>query len=259
MAPVATHLALALALGLSSAPSPAEIERARELYDNGRTLYEEGSWDGAILAFEASFELSGDINLLYNISLAYDRKGDYEKAIEYLDRYRAMAPEGERAKLEHRREVLEARLQKKKDEQTATQETKRDPPSKPPPKPPPDTPQDKPVDDRLFGPAAWTLTAVGIAGYAVGIGFGASSLSRTNAAQDQCADGNGPVLCMDAARDDVRRSKNHAIGADVGFAIGAAATVAVIVIVAVKASRRKKARAAKAQARAIPGGVRVRF
>jgi tetratricopeptide (TPR) repeat protein len=247
----------ALPTAVHAGPSPADIERARELYDNGRTLYEEGSWDGAILAFEAAFELSADINLLYNISLAYDRKGDYQQAIAYLDRYRALAAEDERSKLEHRRKVLEARLKKQKDEEAKREAETPDleEPDQPPEPQPPPGQKDEPERERLFGPGAWALTGIGIAGYAVGIGLGASSLTRTRAAQTQCADGNGPVLCMDTARPDVRRAKNHAIGADVGFAVGAAATLAVIIIVAVKASRRKKSQTAHV----IPGGVQVRF
>ena len=225
-------------------PSQADIERARELYDNGRTLFAEGSWEGAIIAFEQAYELSGDINLLYNISLCHDRSGDYEQAIVYLDRYRALAPQEERSKLEERRAVLEARLQKQRETEAeaAEKEATEDTPAPPPPS------TDTAERERVYGPAAAALTAVAVAGWAVGIGFGASSLQATRAADERCADG----LCMDAVRDEVRRSRTHAIGADVGFAIGAAATIALVVVLAVKASRlRKRDRAGTAPSTAL--------
>jgi tetratricopeptide (TPR) repeat protein len=226
-------------------PSQAEIERARVLYDNGRTLYAEGSWDGAIIAFEQAFELSGDINLLYNISLCHDRKGDYEQAIVYLDRYRALAPEDERGKLEQRRAELEARLQKQREAAAAPAKATEEEVTPPPPRPA----ADEAPRERVFGPAAIALTTVAVAGWAIGIGFGASSLQGTRAAEDGCGDG----LCMDVVREDVKRSRSHAIGADVGFAIGAAATVALVVVLAVKAARMKK------RDRAEPTALRLRF
>jgi tetratricopeptide (TPR) repeat protein len=226
-------------------PSPAEIERARVLYDNGRTLYAEGSWDGAIIAFEQAFELSGDINLLYNISLCHDRKGDYEQAIVYLDRYRALAPEDERSKLEQRRAELEARLQKQREAAATPAKTTEDEVKPPPPR----APAEDAPRERVFGPTAIALTTVAVAGWAIGIGFGASSLQGTRAAEDGCGDG----LCMDVVRQDVKRSRSHAIGADVGFAIGAAATVALVVVLAVKAARLKK------RDRAAPTALRLRF
>ena len=213
-------------------PSQAEIERARVLYENGRTLYAEGSWDGAIIAFEQAFELSGDINLLYNISLCHDRKGDYEQAIVYLDRYRALAPADERGKLEQRRAELEARLQKQREAEAARAKEAAAEDAPPPPSPP----EEDAPRERVFGPTAVALTSIAVAGWAIGIGFGVSSLQGTRAAEDGCGDG----LCMDVVREDVKRSRSHAIGADVGFAIGAAATVALVVVLAVKAVRMKK-------------------
>jgi tetratricopeptide (TPR) repeat protein len=243
---LAASLALCIAGG-GWGPSEADIERARVLYDNGRTLYAEGSWDGAILAFEQAYELSGDINLLYNISLCHDRKGDYAQAIEYLDRYRALAPEEERGKLEERRAVLEARLSKQREDEAAAAAAEPEPElDDTEPQPQRDDDRSKP---RVFGPAAAALTAVAVAGWAVGIGFGVSSLQGTRAAEDGCGDG----LCMDAVRDDVRRSRTHAIGADVGFAIGAAATLALVVVIAVKAVRIKKE---TPRVSATPGGFR---
>jgi tetratricopeptide (TPR) repeat protein len=107
---------LLLSLGLAfaplrvSAPPPprrptgdekaANLKRAEELYRNGERLYTEGSYESAILAFQESYELSKEPQLLYNIGNAYERLGDFANSRRYLDQYRAFAPgEGARGAL----------------------------------------------------------------------------------------------------------------------------------------------------------------
>lgn len=247
-------VALALCVGLSlvsmprvaiAAPTDQEMARARQLYENGRRLYEEGSYDGAILAFKKAYELSEDTNLLYNISLSYDRLGEFEQSIEYLDRYRALAPEDEQDELKRKRQSLQRRLDKQRAfeaeaaaaeaERKAREAAQSSEPVTPPPPPPED---DKPRGPRVYGPAAWGLTAATGVSAAFGIGFGASSLSATRRAEDQCQDD----VCRDDVEGDIQRSRNHAIVADVAFGVAAASAVALIVVVSVNAARAKKAR-----------------
>lgn len=238
------------------APSESEVERARELYENGRRLFEEGSYEGAILAFERAYELSGEGNLLYNIALAYDRLEQFDRAIEYLDRYRGLAPASERDELRRRRDSLQKRLEKQRaraaeagervqdggDEDTSddTSEPAFAPIASDTPEPTPSAPR----RSRIYGPAAWGLTATAAVGFAIGIGFGVGSVTRANDAQDECIDG----LCPTAARADVDASRRHAIVADVGFAVGALAAIGVVTVVAVKAVRAKREREVGTQA-----------
>ena len=90
-------------------PSAEELARARELSENGETLYAEGSYDAAIAAFKSAYEKSGDAVLLYNIALAYDRAGKFDEALEYLEYYRAFAPADERESLAAREDSLRKR------------------------------------------------------------------------------------------------------------------------------------------------------
>ena len=104
----------ALALTLSStalaqAPS-ADTARAKELFDNGALLYDEGNYQAAILAFQESYNLSKAPVLLYNIANGYERLGDLKAARDTLNTYRAVAPAEERAALERRIANLEERL-----------------------------------------------------------------------------------------------------------------------------------------------------
>ena len=68
-----------------SNPSAEDLDRAKELFENGKALYSEGSYDAAIAAFKRAYANSGDPVLLYNIALAYDRAGDYDGALENLE------------------------------------------------------------------------------------------------------------------------------------------------------------------------------
>jgi tetratricopeptide (TPR) repeat protein len=242
------------------APSPDDVERARVLDENARQLYDEGAYEGAILAWKKAYELTEYNNLLYNISMAYDRAGDFEKALEYLDRYRALASPEERPQLERKKKSLKARLdkQKKDAEAAAAAEADADDPAEDTPPPPPEeatdtgAPEAKPP--RLFTPAAWALTGVGALGFGLGIGFGAASLAATRRAKDGCT---GDGLCSTNVKSEVARARQNAIVADVGIAIGAVCTVAVVALVAVQAKKRKQARAAAMAPVILPGGAGV--
>lgn len=88
----------------------ADDLRAREIYRNGATLYSEGNYEEAIVAFEEAYRLSGRHELLINVANAQERLGEIEAAIEALNRYRIFAHPDERASLARRVESLQARL-----------------------------------------------------------------------------------------------------------------------------------------------------
>ncbi|MEN0065312.1 MAG: tetratricopeptide repeat protein [Myxococcota bacterium] len=74
------------------APDPeVMLERAKVLFTNGKRLYDEGAYEAAIEAWETSYGLSQRSGLLFNLSNAYERLGNYSKALELLNRYRAQA------------------------------------------------------------------------------------------------------------------------------------------------------------------------
>jgi tetratricopeptide (TPR) repeat protein len=100
----------ALALAQDEPTPSADDERARELFQNGRVLHEEGRYEDAIAAWEEGYRLSKRPLFLYNIGNAYEKLGDLEHAIEYFNRYRAFAPEEERVTLERKIRALEERV-----------------------------------------------------------------------------------------------------------------------------------------------------
>ena len=91
-------------------PTAEERVRAAELYENAAILYEEGSYDAAIIAFRASLALSGEPALHYNIASCLERLGLWEEALAELNLYRAFAPSEERERLERRMRMLEDKL-----------------------------------------------------------------------------------------------------------------------------------------------------
>lgn len=244
-----------------SNPSRADIKRAREMFDNGATLFAEGSYDGAIEAFRRAFQLSGEANCLFNIALAYDRMDRFDEAIEYMQYYRAYAPKRDHAAIAERIESLETRKQKAQDEAAraaaeaaavaaaqaaaaAEEAAKRE--------------QQAEADEpKVFGPLAIAGTAVAIAGFGVATGLGIASLRRKDDAASACGLGpDGDRFCPAQVADDLRAHRRLAIGADVCIGIGAVGAITAIAVVAVAVAKRKR------DARAIawsPGHLWVRF
>ncbi|MBT3218232.1 MAG: hypothetical protein HN348_04020, partial [Proteobacteria bacterium] len=97
-------------------PSAAEIERAKELYTNGRALFAEGDYENAMIAFEAAYAIDQQPLLLYNMASALERSGKLKEAVEKLNKYRAFAKTDERDQLERRIRNLEKRIEEQANE-----------------------------------------------------------------------------------------------------------------------------------------------
>lgn len=93
-----------------SGPSPEEMERAKQLYENGDRLYNEAQYEAAIVAFREVLQITGQQELLYNIASAQERKGDLQAAIDTLNQYRIYAPPDEQSSLDRKLRTLERRL-----------------------------------------------------------------------------------------------------------------------------------------------------
>lgn len=121
--------AFALLLGLAQ-PAFAQddtVDRARaaELFANGSRLYEDGLYEQAIVAFEASYEVSKEPALFFNIANAYERMGEPAKALDALNRYRPFVTADKRASLDRRVLALEARIKAEKAKADAAAEQAR--------------------------------------------------------------------------------------------------------------------------------------
>ena len=76
-------------------------DAAKAAYDAARVLYEDGDYAGALLGFQRSYDLSGDLNSLWNMALCEKSLRRYARAIRLLEKYRVEG--GERLSEQDRR------------------------------------------------------------------------------------------------------------------------------------------------------------
>ena len=94
--------ALVVAPGTARAanrPEPAPSETAAELKARADAAMDGGAFADAITSYRASYEISGNPALLYNIGNAYERLGDYPRALAYLEQFSLVAPLDLRARV----------------------------------------------------------------------------------------------------------------------------------------------------------------
>ena len=70
-------------------PSRPMIEAAQAHYLSGARFFESGSYDAALVEFEAAFRLSGESDFLFNMSWTHEKAGRIKEAIDYAVRYQA--------------------------------------------------------------------------------------------------------------------------------------------------------------------------
>jgi hypothetical protein len=63
------------------APSTADVERAKERFQKGVTLFKERSFDAALAEFQKAYELAPDYRLLYNLAQIQMERHDYVNAL----------------------------------------------------------------------------------------------------------------------------------------------------------------------------------
>ncbi len=83
---------LLLACAVAS-PVRADEKEAERLYLKGLDLYQQRRYDEAIAAYLGGYSASRRPGFLYNIALAYGKKGDCRAASEYYQRYLEREPQ----------------------------------------------------------------------------------------------------------------------------------------------------------------------
>ena len=93
-------------------PSETDVELARTHFGTAEAYYERGEYGLALENFQRAFDLSGEPDLLYNISLTHQHLGDSASAADALERYLRTASRVEgRDNLDRRLENLRQRAQ----------------------------------------------------------------------------------------------------------------------------------------------------
>jgi len=75
-----------------AAPTPAQLERAKQAFADGKKLHDAGKLAEAIEKFKLSYELSRNPLLLYNIGLTMQELGSDDLAVVYYRRFLAEDP-----------------------------------------------------------------------------------------------------------------------------------------------------------------------
>src|SRR5262245_48236979 len=160
-------LASCVALAPIAAAAQEPPPEAREYYERGQALYEQGRYREAIEELERAYTLDpGGTILLYNIGLIYEKLGEIDQALDHYRRYlRHELPADERARVEgmvHRLEGARTQLGHEDVSEPAPP-----PPSSPPPPPP--SAREYGRADALFFVAAGGAAAGVIAGAVLGV------------------------------------------------------------------------------------------
>ncbi len=180
-------------------PSRPMIEVAQQHYQAGDRFFRDGQFDAAIVEFEAAFKLSGEPDMVYNLSRTCEKAGKLKEAIEYAARYQSLVVGTEEEERARRRvEFLRGRYsveqaQPKPPEQQPAKPAETTPPtpaaqaSQPPdptqtaPSAPPSPPP--PSKARKVPPGAIGLMAGGGALALAGVGLLAGAWATGNQAR----------------------------------------------------------------------------
>lgn len=245
-----TTLLLVLLAALVAPPAFAQTEgdpRARELYENGALLYEEGDYENAVIAWKEAYELSGRPLLLYNIANALERIGEWQEAHDCLNRYRAYAPAEERDTLDRRMRAIERRLDDKRDDDAADREQAEREAAEAAERANqlttnPVGEQVRPqANGRIAGAAV--LMGAGLAGVATGGVFGGLAMSARQDAAGLCASHGDDILCPETARAALDNDRTYSLISDIGMIAGGATAATGLVIAIVDGVQRKKVKA----------------
>ncbi len=97
LAALAALFVLAPSAGVGAAEGDAAHRQATTLGETGKAAYRDGRYDDAIIAFKAAFKTEALPKFLYNLGLAYRKKGADQAAIAAFERYLHGTPEAEDA------------------------------------------------------------------------------------------------------------------------------------------------------------------
>ncbi len=164
-----TVIASWLACPTAQAQVPEPHEQAVDLNDEGERLFEKGQYAEAASRFEAGYAMEPNPTFLYNLALAREKNGEFEKALDALSRYREADPNApDDVAIDARIQTLRELVVKIKAEKNR------------PPRPEPVAPKVRIEREPsvLDGYLPWVIAGVGSAGLVVGGVLGGLALKR---------------------------------------------------------------------------------
>jgi tetratricopeptide (TPR) repeat protein len=239
--------ALAAAILAYAAPAAAQTqadeEAAKAHFLAGSAYYEQANYNDAVKEFLEAHRLSKRPDLLYNISVCYERLGRWDDAIASLQQYLTERPDAPD------RAVIESRVtnyQTRRDQELARVVAAPPPIAAAPP-------TVAPAPRRHV--ASWIVGGIGAGLLVAALGTGVTAHLTYNDLFTKC----GGTVCSgdQTLRDEESFGRALTISTDVLLAVGGATLIAGIILFIVEA--RKKPPAAHAWISPSPGGLQVQF
>jgi tetratricopeptide (TPR) repeat protein len=174
-------------------PAKAQAKRA---FDAGHLAYRRGTYEEAILKFQDSYGLCEMPLTLLAIANAYERLGDFEAALEHLEKYRPHAAKGEQTEIDTRIATLKGRIDEeqkeaKRKEEQEQKETKRREEEEARRKAEEIRATEESADQPLWW-AGWIAGGVGVVALGGSVVTGALALSLDGDLSAACVDGRCP-------------------------------------------------------------------
>lgn len=242
---VVVTLVLAGRPARAAGPSEADIEAAKVHYQSGAQYYEGGSYDDAIREFNEAYRLSKANALLFNISQAYEKKGDYGNARDYLKKYidAGELEEGELPGLQEKLKVFDQKLKERPEKPRPAPPAEA--PKPPPPKEPLAQPQPQPAPapvsapstegpSRPFKTVKWIAGGAGIVCLGLAAAFAIDAKSQQRTIED--AQGMGKIYDQTLQDAYSRGQRDNRLTVGFGLA-GAALAVTTVVMFVVDGNR----------------------
>jgi tetratricopeptide (TPR) repeat protein len=231
--------------------------RARELYENGAMLYEEGRYEDAIKAWQEAYRISERPLLWFNIANAQERVGRWRDALESLNAYRAFATADEREVLDRRMRNIERRVKEQEDADAEREAEEAEEAEKARREedvraeaaaaaaeeevPPPDTSPKAADAPPLVGIGAGLLVG-GLVGAGVGGGLSGAALSKRGEIEAACKSVGETLFCPQTVEPLEAEEVQLSLGGDIALiAGGAVAGTGLVLMIVDLATGNKKA------------------
>ena len=230
----------------AQAPTQADEEAAKAHFLAGSAYYEQANYSDAVKEFVEAHRLSKRPDLLYNVSVCYERLGRWDDAIASLQQYLSERPDAPD------RAVIDSRIQnyqQRRDQEAAARAAVAPPPLTPPPT------VATPAPRRHV--ASWIVGGIGAGLLLAALGTGVTAHLAYNDLVTKC----GGTTCPgdQTLKDEAGFGRALTISTDVLLAVGGVTLATGIILFIVEARRKPAAPSPRAWLGPAPGGLQVRF
>ena len=203
-------------------------ERAREFFISGKSLYQDGRYRDALVAFETAYRKSARPAILRSIAYCHEKLGEFDSALAVLRRYRGLAAEEKIEGIDQAIRRIESQMIAFLEAELKRSEAEvfEPPPETQSPPPPPERPE--PVYGERprwrVGAGPIVLYSFAGAGAVVGGVFALQAKRVRTETAALCSQGDA-IFCRDTAATYINQDWLYSLIADTGFGVATAGFV----------------------------------